>query len=61
MSGSPTDTPRAGNRSDWISAIEGDRAPRSGVAEALRSTAVIEAAMKSVSSRRFESVAVPTD
>jgi predicted dehydrogenase len=46
---------------DWIAAIEADTAPRSGVPEALRSTAVIEAAMRSVTSGRFEAVAVPAD
>jgi predicted dehydrogenase len=44
---------------DWIGAIEGDRAPRSGVAEALRSTAVVEAARKAIATGRFESVSVP--
>jgi predicted dehydrogenase len=43
---------------DWIGAIVTDGAPRSGVSEALRSTAVIEAAMRSVATGRFERVVV---
>jgi predicted dehydrogenase len=45
---------------DWIAAIQADTAPRSGLADALRSTAVIEAAIRSVESGRFEAVTVPT-
>jgi len=43
---------------DWITAIDEDAAPRSGVAEAVRSTAVIEAAMRSVTTCRFEATEV---
>jgi predicted dehydrogenase len=45
---------------DWIAAIESEVMPRSGVLEALRSTAVIEAAKRSVVTGRFEKVAVPS-
>jgi predicted dehydrogenase len=44
---------------DWLAAIEADGTPRSGVAEALHSTSVIDAAMRSVTSGRFEAVVVP--
>lgn len=45
---------------DFLDAIESDRAPRSDAAQAVQNMAVLDAAVKSLDSRKFEPVQIPT-